>query len=102
MAFLMAGYLYAAEPYADPYEEAVKPFLEKYCAVCHNPQAKAGKFDLTPLLKQSASEAAKDRKSWESIYNKISSGEMPKKGALLPSGEEIARVQSWIEEQLER
>ena len=87
---------------ADTYENAVKPFLESYCAVCHNGQAKAGGFDIGPLLKMPAMQAAKDKKSWRKIYEKVSTGEMPKKGSLLPTGEEIAPVLEWIEAQLKR
>ena len=86
----------------DPYESTVKPFVENYCAACHDKQAKAGGLDLTPLLKMSAAQASKDKKLWEKIYERVSAGEMPKKGALLPTGEEIAPVLEWIEIQLKR
>ena len=87
---------------ADAYESSVKPFLEKYCAVCHNPQAKAGSLDVTGFLKASGKQAAADRRTWESIYEKLSTGQMPPKGALLPPGKELAPVLDWIEAQLGR
>lgn len=86
---------------ADAYEHTVKPFLENYCAVCHDKQARAGGLDITPLLKLSAKQASSEKKTWGQIYEKVSSGEMPKKGALLPTGEEIAPVLAWIASQLE-
>ena len=86
----------------DPYEHTVKPFLEKYCAACHDNEAKAGALDITPLLKMPAAQASKDKKQWEKIYEKMSTGEMPKKGALLPTGEEIAPVLEWIEALIKR
>ena len=86
----------------DPYEQTIKPFLENYCAACHNEQAKAGGLDITPLLKMRATQASKEKKEWEKIYEKVSTGEMPKKGALLPTGEEIAPVLEWIAVQLKR
>ena len=86
----------------DAHERTVKPFLEKYCAACHDKQAKAGGLDITPLLKMPAAQASKDKKRWEKIYEKVSAGEMPKKGALLPTGEEIAPVLEWIEALIKR
>ena len=87
----------------DAYERNVKPFLENYCAACHNQQAKAGGLDVTPLLRMGARQAAKEKKKeWEKLYEKVSTGEMPKKGAPLPTGEEIAPVLEWIAIQLKR
>jgi cytochrome c553 len=82
---------------AGEFEDAVKPFLEKYCAVCHNRQANAGKFDVTPMLKRSEEEAVKQKQQWNLIYEKVSSGQMPKKGALLPSPQLTTQVLAWID-----
>lgn len=87
-----------AQPEA--FETAVKPFVETYCAVCHNPQAKAGSLDLTIYLKWSGAAAIKDKARWTRVLEKLNSGQMPPKGALLPSGEQIAPVMDWIEKAL--
>ena len=84
----------------DAFETAVKPFLETYCAVCHNPQAKAGSLDLTIYLRESGAAAIKDKTRWTKVLEKLTSGQMPPKGALLPSGEQIAPVMDWIEKAL--
>ena len=99
LLFLLAASLnLKAQPEA--FETAVKPFVETYCAVCHNPQAKAGSLDLTIFLKRSGAAAIKDRASWTRVLEKLNSGQMPPKGALLPSGEQIAPVMDWIEKAL--
>ena len=82
---------------AGEFEDVVKPFLEKYCSVCHNRQANAGKFDVTPMLKMSENEAAKQKREWNLIYEKVSSGQMPKKGALLPPPQLTTQVLAWID-----
>ncbi len=82
------------------FESAVKPFVETYCAVCHNPQAKAGSLDLTFYLKGSGAAAIKDKARWTKVLEKLNAGQMPPKGALLPSGEQIAPVMDWVEKAL--
>lgn len=75
-------------------DAVVSEFIETYCAVCHNPQAKAGALDLTGKLQS--------KLTWEKVLGKLNSGQMPPKGALLPSGEQIALVVQWIETELAR
>ena len=84
----------------DAFDTSVKPFVETYCAVCHNPQAKAGSLDLTFYLKGSGAAAIKDKVRWTKVLEKVTSGQMPPKGALLPSGEQISPVMDWIEKAL--
>ncbi len=74
--------------------------METYCAVCHNPQAKAGSLDLTIYLKASWDAAIKDKVRWTKMLEKLTSGQMPPKGTLLPSGEQIGPVIDWIEKVL--
>ena len=84
----------------DAFDTSVKPFVETYCAVCHNPQAKAGSLDLTFYLRGSGTAAIKDKARWTKVLEKLTSGQMPPKGALLPSGEEIGAAMDWIEKAL--
>ena len=84
----------------ETFEASVKPFVETYCAVCHNPQAMAGSLDLTVYLKVSGATAIKDKARWTKVLEKLNSGQMPPKGALLPSGELIGPAMDWIEKAL--
>lgn len=77
-----------------PGDAVVSEFIETYCAVCHNPQAKAGALDLTGKLQS--------KLVWEKVRGKLTTGQMPPKGALLPSGEQVATVLQWIETELAR
>ena len=95
---LFTAFSLGAQP--DAFETSVKPFVETYCAVCHNPQAKAGSLDLTFYLKVRGAEAIKDKARWTRVLEKLNSGQMPPKGALLPSGEQIGPVMDWIEKAL--
>ena len=95
---LFTAFSLRAQP--DAFETSVKPFVETYCAVCHNPQAKAGSLDLTFYLRGSGTAAIKDKARWTKVLEKLTSGQMPPKGALLPPGEQIGPVMDWIEKAL--
>lgn len=93
---LLAGE--AASPPAVP--SVIQPFLSKNCFMCHNAKLKSGELDLQHHA--SGEQMLKDRHVWESVVQKLRTGEMPPKGLPKPSLEEIGRVTGWIEAEYDR
>jgi len=60
------------------FDANVKPILKNTCSGCHNPTLTSGGVNLLPYLDSAT--LADDRASWEKIYQKIESGEMPPRG----------------------
>ena len=85
---------------AAEFDTAVTPFVKSRCVMCHNAKMRSGELD---LQHHSAPEhALKDRDVWESVVQKLKSGEMPPKGLPRPKPEEVARVTGFIEREYER
>ncbi len=81
---------------APPLEQALGPYFAKHCAACHDSQTKAGGLDLQALRQARSVQHA--RETWESVLQKIQTGEMPPKGLPKPPAVEstaaIRRIQS--------
>lgn len=81
------------------YAEKIKPYLEVYCNSCHNSERNAGGLALDIYL--STEHAKKDRKVWELVHQKITTGEMPPpKRKQQPTKDESAFVMNWIDTEL--
>ena len=60
-----------------------QPFLQEYCSACHVGKKPAGGFTLVPL---SAASSFRDNPDvWTAAIKRVQNGEMPPKGASLPS-----------------
>ncbi|MEX2261261.1 MAG: DUF1592 domain-containing protein [Bryobacteraceae bacterium] len=81
------------------YDQAVRPFLEKHCAACHNNRAKTGDVSFEF---ESAEAALSDPLLWEEALLKLRSGQMPPPGAKRPTEAETQPVVRWIERELDR
>lgn len=82
----------AAEPAG--FDDAVKPFLQKYCLRCHNDQKQKGEFRLDTLARDFAD--AKAAQQWEEVIFRMNSGEMPPKAEPQPSSQELGKVVDWL------
>src|SRR5690349_14635916 len=56
------------------FDKSIHPFLQTYCAGCHNKQKHKGDFDLTPY--NSTEQIAKDERRWALVLDKLKSGDM--------------------------
>lgn len=81
-------------------EQALGPYFAKHCATCHNTTNKAGGLDLKALQKPNSTQHS--REAWESVLQKIQTGEMPPRGLPKPTPTEntavIRRIQSALEQ----
>jgi len=91
--------LVADETPAIDFQKEIAPFLNDYCAACHNPDDKIA--ELNVLKFESAESVTTQREVWEKIVNVLTKGEMPPEGELQPSDEEKAKILKWIKHELD-
>lgn len=91
--------LQAADPHLDAFSNQVKPFLEKRCLFCHNPDNKNGDLNLKAL--QEPAVALAERNRWEDVLHRLRTGDMPPQGMPRPKEEELLAVSRWMERQIE-
>jgi hypothetical protein len=60
---------------ADPYQERVAPFLQKYCVRCHSDTKPKGELNLARV--KDAGQVVADFRRWENLIGFIRGGEMP-------------------------
>jgi hypothetical protein len=82
----------AAEP--TDFNDAVKPFFQKYCLRCHDDQKQRGEFRLDTLSRDFTD--AGTAQQWEEVVFRMNAGEMPPEGQTQPSPEELGRVVDWL------
>jgi mono/diheme cytochrome c family protein len=82
------------------FQDTVQPFLKANCVQCHNAQRATSGLNLDEPA--TATAVAQNRGRWETILQKIASGEMPPKGARRPSDAERAAVTGSIEAEFDR
>lgn len=87
-----------APPAADEFVTRIVPFVNQYCMPCHNSDKAAGGLSLDGF--QSTDHARKDRKTWATVAQVITAGDMPPKKKPQPSKEEKAAVVGWVENSL--
>ena len=69
---------------------ALKPFLNQYCADCHDDGADEGGFEISLL--QSDLDKPENFDAWQLVHDRIDDGVMPPPGANQPSMDEVARA----------
>ncbi len=89
--FVMARMASAAPK---PFEEEVRPLLEKYCYDCHNNDKKEGELNLARL--KDHAKAIQRVDFWDGIVKRVAPKEMPPEKAPQPSDEERARILNWV------
>ena len=72
------------------FDSTVRPFLTAHCSTCHNAVRTSGGLNLETVA--TAASLTGQRERWETIFQKLSSGEMPPKNAPRPSDADRARV----------
>lgn len=82
------------------FEKTVLPFLSTNCYACHSSQLKSGDLNLEKY--QTAASVLQDRGTWETVLEKLRTGEMPPKGMPRPNPAELGAVMRWIESEFER
>jgi hypothetical protein len=77
------------------FDTKVKPVLVAHCYGCHSKDAAKVKGNFR-LDKLSLDFAANDREAWQSVFDRVKSGEMPPKGKPRPSTKETQILLDWI------
>ena len=80
--------------HAEPFAEAVAPFLSQHCVACHNSETYEGGFRLDTLKADLGSIHTAER--WAEVMGRISAGEMPPEEQPRPTVDEIAGVVNWL------
>jgi hypothetical protein len=81
------------------YRKTIKPFIESYCADCHNPQKKKGKLSLHDISGVIVKE--KNASLWATILDQIEHLDMPPEEAKKqPNGKARKLVMDWIRAEL--
>jgi hypothetical protein len=83
----------------DSFEKTVQPFLAKNCYLCHNEKVSTAGLNLAAFTSESA---ARKPELWDKVLEKLTTGKMPPAGRPVPSKEEVAPVNAWIDGVLTR
>jgi cytochrome c5 len=82
------------------FERVVKPLLDSTCAACHNDQMASGGLNVAGF--STPDSIAARRGGWETILQKLVSGEMPPRGIPRPPAEQIDAVVAFMEGEFDR
>lgn len=81
-------------PADEPFEKAVRPYLEAPCVRCHGGQKQKREFRVDTLPLDFAGAGAAGR--WGDVIERLNTGEMPPKGEPKPTAEASAKVVEWL------
>ncbi len=103
--FLVLGVLFAGIGRADQPSPGAVPssfrhFFAASCYACHSNALQSGGLNLESLT--SAGMAIKDHDEWETVLEKLRSGQMPPPAMPKPADAEIKQVTAWISSELDR
>ncbi|HET6426389.1 MAG TPA: DUF1592 domain-containing protein [Planctomycetaceae bacterium] len=90
--FLVALPLEAAD--LPPFEQAVQPFVKRYCLDCHGADDPAAKLDLS--AESSAESVVRHHQVWEMVVQRLTAKEMPPDKSPQPTDREREVVITWI------
>ncbi len=74
---------------ADDFSRDVRPFLEKHCVACHNPEKR--KADLILTAYKDELSVVKNRTVWQAVAKMVHSGEMPPESRPRPASADVER-----------
>ncbi len=100
LCFAAASMVDAAPPAApassidQQFEQTVKPFVGKYCVVCHSGKLAPAQFDLKSYT--SMDMVTDDFARWALLADRLKAKEMPPKPLPAPPAEEAQRVIDWV------
>ena len=83
---------------ADPTRDRIEPFLETHCFDCHDDDTQKGDLNLYELEFDPVNPA--NFRTWERVFDRVESGEMPPKKKKRPDAEEQAAFLKTIGEPL--
>ena len=97
IAAAVAGAVVIVGTHSDP-ESLPWTVVEDYCFDCHNRLDRAGEraFDV-----MSPDRIAADAETWEAAIRKLRGGLMPPAGEPRPDGESVAKLVSWLENEID-
>ena len=79
----------------ETFRSAVQPVLQDSCVVCHNGENASGGLNVERYTSEES--IATSREQWESIVQKVRTGEMPPRGIPRPSAASIETFMAFIE-----
>src|SRR5438552_10155931 len=74
------------------YAREIRPLLAKYCFACHGPSKPKAGLNLEALHGQ------ENARTWEHVWDRVKSRQMPPSDRPQPTAQERERVTVWIEE----
>ena len=77
------------------FDQAVRPYIDKYCIGCHNGPSAAAQLDLKSFT--SVDLVAKDYPHWALVMDRLEAKTMPPKSMAAPPAEATQQVVSWIQ-----
>lgn len=98
--WLMQGTSELVSQVNDDFQQAVRPFLQRYCLECHSTKHKKGSLDLERF--QTVAVVRQDIKRWQQILEMVEGGEMPPADKLQPSAKEKQTLLHWIKQTLKQ
>ncbi len=76
------------------FAQTVRPFLTRYCIVCHGGVTPAGQFDLRPYSTMAS--VIQDYPRWALVLDKLTAQEMPPKVAPQPPADARQQIIDWV------
>ena len=77
------------------FEEQVRPFLDSFCASCHNDDLQTADLSFDPFT--GAGAAAEHTDLWERVAERLRAGQMPPAGRPRPPAAAVAQILAWAD-----
>ena len=90
----------ADESRLEVFDTRLKPLIAKHCLRCHGPQEQEGDLRLDQLDPDLVE--GKDADHWHEVLNQLNEGEMPPEDQPQLTPAELARVTTWLENELQK
>jgi hypothetical protein len=79
------------------FDGVVKPFVQEYCADCHDAETKKAEFDITPYTNMVS--VGRDFGHWQLVLERLQAAEMPpQKSKRQPKVDQRKEVITWIQQ----
>ncbi|MDA0589227.1 MAG: DUF1592 domain-containing protein [Planctomycetota bacterium] len=86
----------AQQPLESAYADKVAPFLKQHCISCHGAEKQEGEVRFDGAMPDLID--AKQSERWLTAKRMMAQGEMPPKGKLRPTADELTNVLAWIDD----
>ena len=77
------------------FDEQVRPFLDSFCASCHNDDLQTADLSFDPFT--GAGAAAEHTDLWERVAERLRAGQMPPAGRPRPPAAAVAQILAWAD-----